>query len=250
MERNELMDDLRSLVQLVPIEQGRTIDAAIKELDSDVTQVLRLEAVIRVIKGDAGALVAAIDKQQKEIDDLKSARDGLWEHLRRAWGLGHAQQRKLNHARFEAKGYKCAAEDEKTRGNFFLKQLRKFGMGYHNVDYDGDQPGSSREVARSLKVVSRDTSPTARSKEPAMPDMAASQMPRDTIHPNFVPGYLRRCPHGKLWRKTGKPRDHQELDCVKCPVNQRDAVHTLRRQTAGGECPHGQAWDDCPDCRH
>ena len=157
MERNELMDDLRSLAQLVQFEHRRTILAAVGELNSDVTQVLRLEATIRVFKECAGDSTRFIDAQRKEIEDLKKRRNRLWDHLSAAWGLGHAQQRKLNHARFEAKGYKTAAEDEKTRGNFFLRQLRKFGMGYHNVDYDGDQPGSSREVARSLKVVSRDT---------------------------------------------------------------------------------------------
>lgn len=227
MERNELMDDLRSLAQLVTLEQRRTIDAAVEELDSDVMQVLRLEAVIRVLNADAGDLVA---EKQKEIDDLNKRRDNLWGHLSRAWEQWHERQREINHARFEAKEDRLRAKDATARGNFFLRQLSKFGLGYHNVNYDGGQPGSSREVARSLKVVSR-----------------------DTIHPEFVAGTLHpqaACPHGKLWQKTGKPRDHRELDCTECSVHQRDAVHTLRRQTAGGECPHGQAWDDCPDCRH
>ena len=158
MERNELMDDLHALAQLarrdehLPLKMQYTIAAAMKELDSDVTQVLRLEALIRVFKECAGDSTRFIDKQRKEIEDLKKRRDNLWAHLSKSWKQWHDQQRKLNDANFRAKDDRLNAKDATAQAGFFLRQLRKFGLGYSDPGYSGLHP-----VSRDPKVVSRDT---------------------------------------------------------------------------------------------
>ncbi len=178
MERNKLMDDLRNMHALLApgTRKASIVSAAIGELDSDVMQVVRLQA-----------------------------------QLNEAGKLWHEQQRKLNHALYEVKGYRCAAEDEKLRGNFFLRQLRKFG--YNKIDPGGPQPS----------VVSR-----------------------DPLHPDFVSGKLpshiqAACPHGYL--------DDTCPDCV-IPEHHDANFHVpVSRDTNPKTCAHGHPWNDCAVCK-